>query len=363
MKMTVRGDRSDEPFGNGSGLGAGMESPGEKAEEAVRARPSTSPLRRAGLLIVRLAVVGAALLFLVKGVAWGQIADTLRSTNLLLLVGVVAINGCMMALKAARLRLLLGGGPSFRSCFLAKLTTSAINNVVPFRGGDLARVWMLERHAGISKSAAAAVAVVEALFELISLAIVAFLGALAIRGQRWAVGAAPILLGAAVLTMWLLGHMKVSPAERLPGPRLARGLVERIRRLVERVEPGIRALRRPGTIAVAMVLSLGIWALETAMVIVCARAIHLSIGPALATVTLLGINLAMALPSMPASAGVFEGGATLVLVLSGLDKGPAIAFALLYHAVQVVPVTIAGLGVVSRVGVTLDRLPSSLSTE
>jgi uncharacterized protein (TIRG00374 family) len=324
---------------------------------------SAPRFRRAGLLVLRLAVVAAAGVFLVKGVAWAQVTSTLRSTNLLLLAGVVAINACMMALKASRLRLLLGRFPSFRSCFLAKLTTSAINNVLPFRGGDMARVWMLERHAGITKSSAAAVAVVEALFELVSLAAISFLGALASRGQRWATGTASLLLGAAVVLLWLLKRVNVNGATTPAEGGRARNPLGPIRRLIERVEPGLRALRQPRTIAVAMALSFGIWILEIAMVMLCARAIHLSIGPALATLVLLGINLAMALPSMPASAGAFEGGATLVLVLSGLAKGPAIAFALLYHVVQVVPVTLAGLAVVSKLGVTLDRLPASESTK
>ena len=324
-------------------------------------------LRRAGLVALRVAVVGAALLFLLRGVAWTEVAAALRSTNVLLLFGVVAVNGCMMVVKASRLRLFLEQGPSFKSCFLAKLTTSAINNVVPFRGGDVARVWMLERHARIPKSAAAAVAVVEAIFELISLAVVALVGALALHRQRWAVGTASILLGAVVVGMWSLKRMNRDRAVPLPDAPPTDGVLGRIRqfirRFLARVEPGTRALRKPKTVAVGMALSVGDWVVEMAMVMLCARAIHLSIGPALAAVTLLGINLAIALPSMPASAGAFESGATLVLVLSGIPKGPAVAFALLYHVVQVIPVTLAGLAVVSRAGVTLDRLAAPQSAE
>jgi uncharacterized membrane protein YbhN (UPF0104 family) len=63
----------------------------------------------------------------------------------------------------------------------------------------------------------------------------------------------------------------------------------------------------------------------------------------LATVVLLGINLAMALPSTPASAGPFEGATVAVLMFAGVGKGPALAFALFYHALQVIPVTVAGV--------------------
>ena len=323
----------------------------------------TSTFRRAARFALRVVVIGAAFFFLLRGVDWTEVRGTLRSTNLLLLASVVAVNGGMMALKASRLRLLLERVPSFKTCFLAKLAASAINNVVPLRGGDMARVWMLERHARTTKTAAAAVGVVEALFDLISLAVVALLGALALHEQRWAVGTTTIILGAAVVLLWIWKRMNGNRALESVEAAVADGLLGRIRRLVERVEPGIRALRKPETIAVAMALSLVIWVFEMGMVMLCARAVHLSIGPALAMVTLLGINLAMALPSMPASAGAFEGGATLVLVLSGIPKGPAIAFALLYHVIQVVPVTLAGLVVVWRAGLTLDRLAAPESAE
>jgi uncharacterized protein (TIRG00374 family) len=320
-------------------------------------------LRGAARLVLRIVVIGAALIFLVRGVAWADVAEIWRGANVTLLIGVVAINGCMMVLKSVRLRLLLRRTPSFKACLLAKLTASAINNVMPFRGGDVARLWMLERHAQISKSAAAAVAVVEGLFELVTLAIVAFAGAWTISAQRWALGVAPLLAGGAGAVIVTLGYANARSMRRAALGSRSGELSGRVRRFVERMEPGMRALRRPGTVASALALSFGVWGLELMMVMLCGRAIHLPISPALAAVTLLGINLALALPSMPAGAGAFEGGALLVLMLSGVAKGPGVAFALLYHVVQVVPVTLAGLAIVSKAGVTLDRLPMPQSAE
>jgi len=315
-------------------------------------------VRRAIALLLKVSFVGAALLFLVRGVAWTQVARTLRGASALLLGCVIAINFGMMALKAGRLRLLLGKVPRFSSCFLAKLTAAAINNVLPLRGGDMARLWMLERHARITKSAAAAVAVVEVLFEMISLGVVALVGALAIHQQRWIVGTTLTLLVGAALPIWLV--LRKGDAGRRPSddPVWARSPAGRIHVFLARIQPGLAALRSRRVVAAVVAMSLGIWLLEVAMIVLCGRAIHLPISPALATIVLLGINLAIALPSMPASAGTFEGGASLVLVLSGIAKGPAVAFALLYHAVQVIPVTIAGFAVVSKVGLTLDRLPA-----
>jgi uncharacterized membrane protein YbhN (UPF0104 family) len=300
--------------------------------------------KRSALVALRLGVVGAALWFVLRGVAWDAVAASLKQARPLLLVAVVALNAAMMSVKSARLRLLLQEGASFRACFLAKLTASAVNNVLPFRGGDMARLWMLERHAGISKSAAAAIAVLEALFELVTLGAIATVGGLSSPGQRWAVGVSAVV--GLVATTLLIASRWVTHL-----PRWARGLAAR-------VEPGVRALRDRGVVVRAIVLSAIAWGLELAMIVACGRALQLPIGAALAAVIVLGINVALAVPSSPAGAGAFEGAVVVVLTLAGLGKSQAVAFALLYHLIQVVPVTLAGALVVWRAGLTLDRLPA-----
>ena len=317
----------------------------------------TARFRKAALASVRLVVVGGALAFVVRGVAWAQVGKTLQGASLPLLLAVVAVNAWMMTLKAVRLQLLLTSTASLKACFLAKLTASAINNVVPFRGGDVARLWMLERHAGIPKSAAAAVGVVEALFELFALAAISLAGALMIPAQRWAVHLTPALLGASAALIAALKYIGGRSTARPASALAAFDLSGRLRALARRLRAGTSGLREPGTVAVVLILSFCIWGLEIAMVVLAARSVHLPLSPALAAVVLLGINLALALPSMPAGAGTFEGGALLVLMLSGVPKEAGLAFALLYHLVQVVPVTLLGMVVVSKAGFRLDRLP------
>jgi uncharacterized protein (TIRG00374 family) len=317
----------------------------------------TARFRKAGLGSLRLVVVGGALVFVLRGVAWAQVGKTLGGASLPLLVAVVAVNACMMTLKAVRLQLLLTSMASLKACLLAKVTASAINNVVPFRGGDVARLWMLERHARIPKAAAAAVGVVEALFELLALATISLAGALMIPGQRWAIQVTPALLAASAALIaalkYLGGRSTARPAEAL-GPFDLSG---RLRALAKRLRAGTSGLRQPGTVPVVLILSFCVWGLEIAMVVLAARSVHLALSPALAAVVLLGINLALALPSMPAGAGTFEGGALLVLMLSGVTKEAGLAFALLYHLIQVVPVTLVGIVVISKAGIRLDRLP------
>jgi uncharacterized protein (TIRG00374 family) len=316
------------------------------------------------LRVVAVSLTGA---FVVWGVRWRDVVESVRNVDGVLLLLVVAANACMMAVKAIRLRLLLGPRrASFGFCFLALLTSSAINNVAPLRGGDVARLWMLSRNAGISKAAAIGVTVVEKLVDLVSLAALVMVVALFVSPQRWAEYAAPIVLGAGVAllaVLWFSARHKARMAHveadsREPWGRLG----SRMRALGERFALGVTTLRKPGTLSSVLALSLLAWVCEMVMVTLCARALGIPIGLALGPVILLGINLAIAVPSAPASTGPFEGATVVVLTLAGIAKGPALAFALTYHAIQVIPVTLAGLAVASHLGIALSGARKGLAT-
>lgn len=322
--------------------------------------------KRMGSVALRLVAVAVTGSFAFWGVRWREVADSVRNVDGILLALVVAMNASMMALKAARLRLLLGARKaSFAFCFLALLTSSAINNVSPLRGGDVARLWMLSRNAGITKTAAIGVTVVEKLVDLLSLAVLIIVVYWFFPTQQWAKYAASIVLaGSAALLVTLSVTTARGPRIGRPEPDTPRGwggLRCRVRALGARFAPGVTPLTERGVFAQAVVLSILAWGCEVVMVTICARSLGTPIGLALGPSLLLGINLAMVVPSAPAGAGPFEGATVVILSLAGVAKGPALAFALVYHAIQVVPVTIAGLAVVSHLGIALSGSPKGLA--
>jgi uncharacterized protein (TIRG00374 family) len=320
----------------------------------VEVRPSkTGPFawRRIGSILFRLAVFGGAVSLLARGVRWSDLGDGLRDVRPVLLIVVVALNAVMIGLKAIRLRWLLARErASFAACFLALLTSSAINNVVPFRGGDIARLWILQRLAGATKATAATITVIERLIDVGALALVAIPASFYVGAQRWAVPTASIVLVAAVGLLLGLKRLVDAPsdASRVASviPRRSY-LREKLTEVTHHVAEGVTVLTNHALLSKAAALSIVIWFVETMMVITCARALKMVISGPLAVITLLGINLALALPSTPANLGPFEAGVVAVLTAAGFAKPRAIAFGLVYHLVQVVPVTIAGLTVVA----------------
>jgi len=114
--------------------------------------------------------------------------------------------------------------------------------------------------------------------------------------------------------------------------------------LLERFAGGAQVARRPLLLGASLATSLAAWltdAVEVALVLAAVGA-HLPFAAAL--LVLLTLNLAITLPSTPAQIGAFEMGAIVALELLGVERERALAFALLYHVMQVVPVTLAGLG-------------------
>ena len=72
-------------------------------------------------------------------------------------------------------------------------------------------------------------------------------------------------------------------------------------------------------------------------------AVGLHVDPAAPLLVLLGIMVVLAVPSTPSSLGALEFGAVAALKLLGVDEERALAFALLYHFMQLIPVTLLGL--------------------
>ena len=347
--------------------------------EPARSNSGTPRLpRRLAGTVLRLAVVSAAIGLISRGIRWTDVRLGLMDVRPVLLFGVVGLNAAMMGIKAARLRLLLApASTTWTPCFQALLTSSAINNVVPLRGGDIARLWMLERSAGVTKAAAAAASVIERLVDIGALALLAIGASLCRPSQRWAILAAPVVLAGTAGLLLALNRLASTPPWR---PSYDDGGLRRPRWMTKlfgfrgRITGGTAVLQSASSLAAVVGFSLASWIVETLMVMTCGQALHLDIAAPIAIITLLGINLALALPSTPSNAGPFEASAVVVLTTAGFLKPTAIAFALTYHLVQVLPVTTIGLAVVAFEGdwrkrtlgtvmTTEDRFPGPIRAE
>jgi uncharacterized membrane protein YbhN (UPF0104 family) len=85
--------------------------------------------------------------------------------------------------------------------------------------------------------------------------------------------------------------------------------------------------------------------------------------PLSASLFLMGvISFGVALPSSPGFFGVFEGAATVGLGVYGVPKELAISWALAYHLLSFIPITVLGALALAAVGLTPQELRAAPAT-
>jgi uncharacterized membrane protein YbhN (UPF0104 family) len=234
-----------------------------------------------------------------------------------------------LPLKAARWRVALTDPPPFRQVLAATLEGLLANAAIGFGSGDVVRAARLRRREG-QLAVDYACTWAERGAEFLALALLVFVTALATRLGTLAL----LLSGLAVVAYALL-----LVAGRLLVPRLSRWP-----RVARALSAGLAA-STPRRVAIMALLSLLGWASEVVMLLLFQTAFHLEPSFRTALLTLVGINAAIVIPTLPGNFGTFEAGATMALVMCGTPSDVAVLFALTYHLTHVIPVALLATAV------------------
>jgi uncharacterized membrane protein YbhN (UPF0104 family) len=113
--------------------------------------------------------------------------------------------------------------------------------------------------------------------------------------------------------------------------------------LTRRFLAGLHVLRSPKRLLGSLALLILVWSADLGEVMAVLYAVDIHLPIAAGLLILFTLNLTIAVPSTPAQVGALEVGALAALDLLQVGHEPALAFALLYHALQVVPLIAAGL--------------------
>jgi glycosyltransferase 2 family protein len=112
---------------------------------------------------------------------------------------------------------------------------------------------------------------------------------------------------------------------------------ESIERAPDDFMRGLGGLLRPRIAIVAFAWTTFSWLIIGAACWLVILAFHLGLSPVAGLLVVIGIGLAMILPSSPAALGVFEGAAVVVLVAYGIADSRALSYALVLHALSFLP--------------------------
>ena len=213
------------------------------------------------------------------------------------------------------------------------------NAVLPLRAGEVVRVYVLARKLRESERMTGAQSVwlvtatlvVERVLD--SLAIVSILAMLVLviplpRVIEWAAGV--------LLVIDVVGVSVLVAIVRAP---------EAARTVASIFDTGLRGLdgiRTPSHLPRLAAWTALVWLLPAAAAWTMLRAVHLDLPFRAGWTVLAFVGVGISVPSAPGYVGVFHAAATAALEVFGVPRSAALAFALLYHASAIVPITLLG---------------------
>ncbi len=268
----------------------------------------------------------------INNIQWDELASSLSSANLGLVVLALALYLLAGYLRGLRWRLVLGSSNvSAIRLFLIEQTGTALDTFSPIRVLDeLVEVGILVLRDGLKLGTILATLALQRTFEFATTVLIIGFGVLALEPLHpyWPYFAAGTGLGSVSLILLFtvgpaLRHIPV--LSRMPVVPQFTSAIILIRRDVGR---SILAF----VISVAQALLIGVagWLI--------AQAVNIDLGLHVLVVVTLGVMFfSSAVPGLPLALGTFEYAVVTLLELWNIGREQAIAFSLLFHAVLFLP--------------------------
>jgi uncharacterized protein (TIRG00374 family) len=257
-------------------------------------------LKKAAAHIIRIAlsaVIIAALVLFARKVNWHSTWHSMERANLWVLGAAAVVNLLSLVLKAVRWWIFLkpAGAPSFWMALKATFAGAGLNNILVANGGEAARVVFVARAAHVQSAKILATLALERMFELIGYVVmlalsVSFLELPPVLSRTRPIAWAA-LAGVTVLMIWLV-RRPVATTEFVMEPATHwRGKIGNFVRHFGHTIGGISTGPR---FALALALSVGVWAMQVWTYSLTARAADFNL-PLVGTVAaLLMVNIGFA---------------------------------------------------------------------
>jgi len=310
------------------------------------------------LIGVTLSVVFVA--FLVHSIRWHELGTSLRHANVpLLVVATVALVG-FYALLALRWQLLLGASAVNIGDAFTVLNIGAFCNIVlPMRGGDMVRIFLLNQRKRLSVSYILASFVLEKLLDVTALLALAMLAVFVIDLPRWL--ATLLIIANVVVILGVTACFLIERRGFVRVPTIMRGLVPerlllRLDGLLHSFHSGLHILGSFRNTLRAILLSFASWGVIALTAWLIAFALHIGrVSLAAMLIVTAVISLGQIIPSSPGAFGTYELLGVAALALFSVPREPALEFTFVLHMLSIFVQVVLGGVSMGRIGFSIRR--------
>ncbi len=313
-----------------------------------------------GVLVTLIAL--AVILYLSK---WQDISlafDLLRPINLAIATALTVLS---LGTRAIAWKTLLQNRPSFKQAFFIINISYLLNNLFPFRAGELGAAVFMGGATKLSPFQVLSTIVIERAFDVIMAATLLLVTLPLALGMEWARSVAWITLALVLIALLALYLIARNPKKITAWMEAIAGRWGLVRKHVlprlELILNGFAVLTKPSQFFLSFFWIAISWAMWVVIyyVMLLSIAPHAPIWWAAFVDSVLAMGIA--LPSVPSGIGIFEGSIMGALAILGVTTG-ALGYALLMHIFQFILTGILGLWGLLLQGRSLSNLFSEITT-
>lgn len=282
------------------------------------------------------------------------------------LPAVAAVFVGTLAARAMAWRTLLEERATFKDSFMVLNQGYLLNNVLPFRLGELGRALLLGERSGFDFWLGMSTVIVERIFDVGFASALIFITLPFVVGADWARSAALIAAVFVLLGFGLLFALAVNPSPFVnlirklsqPWPKLQGWIVQKLEAFLQ----GLGALRDITRFFRVVFWMAMAWLINVTWYFLLLRSFFPDAEWLWAAFTVGAGSIGVALPSSPAYIGILEAVLVASLSLFGIDPSLALAYAIVAHATYFVITGIFGLIGFTQQGQSLGKVYQQLLT-
>lgn len=315
------------------------------------------------LIGIGISIVLLYLLF--RNVEFKKLGDVLLGINYLVIFPAILLQISSYWVRSLRWSAMLGSIKKVKTSRLFPIIciNYMANSVLPLRGGDILRAYLIGRNHDISKTAALSTVIIEKIYDGITLLL--FMGAISLvypfpkSIKSLGLIATIIFAGALLFTIFvvLFKERALKLVQFFTG-LLPEKIGTSIMKIATKLIEGFDVIKDKKSLMPVIIYSIIIWVLEGSLVLTIAIAFGVDNVFYLSVFTLVVTNFGIMIPSAPGNLGTFEGACSTALNVFKIAGNTAIGFALVYRVFLYIPVTTLGFIFLLKEGLTLSSVTS-----
>jgi uncharacterized protein (TIRG00374 family) len=289
-----------------------------------------------------------------------EIIQIIVSSDTKYLVIALFLSTFVLYIRCFRWRLILGSEHNkikIINLFSSLCIGQMVNNILPFRIGDITQAYMLGYKENCSKSVVFSTVVMKRLFDLVPPVMIIIIGSFfVLLPKQFNLFKITIFFLLVIIIVFTVIKSRKNVQKLIKTFLPESTLREKLVNLIENFYFGLQVINNKKIIFSICCYTLFIWLIYTMIVWACSYAFDIKLNILQTAIVMSITAMSVIIPASPGYVGTWEAFAVLALKIFGIEKARAVSFALTYHFVSWLPVTILGLYFFISSGISISQI-------